>query len=55
MCFTYDIINFSGFYEFFDKNDDGHIDFKEIVCGISTFCRGLTSEQLEGMKLNHQI
>ena len=42
------IFLFAGFYEFFDKNKDGHIDFKEMVCGISTFCRGLTSEQLEG-------
>ena len=42
------IFLFTGFYEFFDKNKDGHIDFKEMVCGISTFCRGLTSEQLEG-------
>jgi len=40
-----------GFFDLFDKNGDDHIDFKEMVCGISTFCRGLTSERLEGMQV----
>ena len=39
---------YSGFFGIFDKNNDDHIDFKEIVCAISLFCRGLTSERLEG-------
>ena len=35
-----------GLFQFFDKNDDGHIDFKELVCGISLCCRGSNTERL---------
>lgn len=34
------------FFDFFDQNKDNHVDFKEMVCGISLCCRGLTSERL---------
>ncbi|CAB3992904.1 Ubiquitin carboxyl-terminal hydrolase 32, partial [Paramuricea clavata] len=29
----------------FDENQDGHIDFREIACGISTCCRGPVAER----------
>lgn len=28
------------FFNVFDENRDGHIDFKEMACGISAACRG---------------
>ena len=42
------IIFFIEFYDFFDKNHDDHIDFKEFVCGVSLCCRGLTKDRLHG-------
>lgn len=30
----------SGFFAAFDENCDGHIDFKELCCGVSCSCRG---------------
>lgn len=30
-----------------DVNRDGHIDFKELCCGISAACRGPTAERLK--------
>lgn len=30
----------SGFFDAFDENCDGHIDFKELCCGVSCSCRG---------------
>lgn len=30
----------SGFFSAFDENCDGHIDFKELCCGVSCSCRG---------------
>ena len=29
----------------FDENQDGHIDFREIACAISTCCRGPVAER----------
>jgi ubiquitin carboxyl-terminal hydrolase 6/32 len=29
-----------GIFQAFDENQDGSIDFKEYVCGISAACRG---------------
>jgi ubiquitin carboxyl-terminal hydrolase 6/32 len=29
-----------GFFAAFDENEDGHIDFKELCCGVSCSCRG---------------
>lgn len=29
-----------GLFSAFDENCDGHLDFKEMVCGISAACRG---------------
>ncbi|CAL8129565.1 unnamed protein product [Orchesella dallaii] len=31
---------FQGFFDAFDENRDGHIDFKEMACGISAAARG---------------
>lgn len=36
----------------FDENRDGHIDFKELCCGLSAACRGPTTERLK-CKNNH--
>lgn len=30
----------NGFFAAFDENCDGHIDFKELCCGVSCSCRG---------------
>lgn len=30
----------NGFFAAFDENCDGHIDFKELCCGVSCCCRG---------------
>lgn len=29
-----------GVFSAFDENADGHIDFKELCCGVSAACRG---------------
>ena len=29
----------------FDENQDGHIDFKELSCGVSAACRGPEAER----------
>ena len=29
----------------FDENQDGHVDFREIACAISTCCRGPVAER----------
>lgn len=36
---------FSGLFNAFDENKDGHIDFKEISCGVSACCRGPLTER----------
>lgn len=30
----------NGLFRAFDENDDGLVDFKELVCGLSASCRG---------------
>ena len=30
----------AGFFHAFDENCDGHMDFREMACGISACCRG---------------
>ncbi|XP_055351752.1 ubiquitin carboxyl-terminal hydrolase 32-like isoform X2 [Paramacrobiotus metropolitanus] len=32
-------------FQAFDENGDGHLDLKEIVCGVSACCRGPAAEQ----------
>lgn len=44
--FAYTLVSFLGFFNAIDENEDGHIDFKELVLGIFTCCRGSTSERL---------
>lgn len=34
-----------GIFNAFDENQDGHIDFKEMACGISACCRGPVTER----------
>ncbi|CAK8672621.1 unnamed protein product [Clavelina lepadiformis] len=34
-----------GLFNAFDENKDGHIDFKEISCGVSACCRGPLAER----------
>lgn len=36
-----------GLFSAFDENCDGHLDFKEIVCGISAACRGPLVERIK--------
>ena len=33
------------FFEALDENEDGHIDFKELSCGMSAACRGPEMER----------
>lgn len=35
----------AGIFLAFDENRDGHIDFKELCCGVSAACRGPTVER----------
>uniref|UniRef100_A0A914XSG2 Ubiquitinyl hydrolase 1 n=1 Tax=Plectus sambesii TaxID=2011161 RepID=A0A914XSG2_9BILA len=37
----------NGFFRAFDDNNDGLIDFKELVCGLSASCRGPQVERLK--------
>lgn len=34
-----------GVFLAFDENRDGHIDFKELCCGVSAACRGPNVER----------
>ncbi|KAK6636372.1 hypothetical protein RUM43_010032 [Polyplax serrata] len=36
-----------GLFNAFDENQDNHIDFKEMACGVSAACRGPTAERLK--------
>ena len=36
-----------GLFTAFDENCDGHLDFKEMVCGISAACRGPLVERIK--------
>lgn len=37
----------AGLFRAFDANGDGHVDFKELCCGISAACRGPAAERLK--------
>ncbi|KAJ0172880.1 hypothetical protein K1T71_011056 [Dendrolimus kikuchii] len=37
----------AGVFLAFDENRDGHVDFKELCCGLSAACRGPTTERLK--------
>ncbi|GBP60099.1 Ubiquitin carboxyl-terminal hydrolase 32 [Eumeta japonica] len=37
----------TGLFSAFDENQDGHIDFKELCCGLSAACRGPKTERLK--------
>lgn len=34
-----------GVFNAFDENQDNHIDFKEMACGVSAACRGPVAER----------
>ncbi len=34
-----------GFFSALDENQDGHVDFKELSCGVSAACRGPEMER----------
>lgn len=36
---------FEGLFKVFDENEDGHIDFREMACGIAACCRGTSVNQ----------
>ena len=35
----------TGLFKAFDENQDGHVDFKELACGVSMACRGPDMER----------
>ena len=35
----------AGLFKAFDENQDGHVDFKELACGVSAACRGPEMER----------
>lgn len=37
----------AGLFRALDVNGDGHVDFKELCCGISAACRGPTAERIK--------
>lgn len=39
----------NGVFSAFDENRDGHIDFKELCCGVSAACRGPNVERSKCM------
>lgn len=39
------LFSISGLFNSFDENQDGHIDFRELACGISKCCRGPNAER----------
>ena len=43
------------FFSVFDENRDGHIDFKEMACGISAACRGPLTERQKCKLKTHDI
>ena len=46
MVINYRIVDtLSGLFNAFDENLDGHIDFREMACGISRCCRGPNAER----------
>ena len=45
----------SGLFKAFDENQDGHVDFKELACGVSASCRGpdMERQKCESSVLSH--
>ena len=41
-----------GFFCALDENQDGHVDFKELACGVSAACRG---PEMERQKCNYWL
>lgn len=41
------------FFSAFDENEDGHIDFKELSCGVSAACRGPELERQKCTLIDH--
>ena len=41
----------TAFFQALDENQDGHIDFKELSCGVSASCRG---PELERQKCEYK-
>lgn len=50
-CSKFSIVR--GLFTAFDENCDGHLDFKEMVCGISAACRGPLVERIKCMSFIH--
>lgn len=44
-CVIFCNILIQGLFNAFDENQDGHIDFRELACGISKCCRGSNAER----------
>lgn len=42
----------TGLFKAFDENQDGHVDFKELACGVSAACRG---PDMERQKCRHNF
>ncbi|KAG8195379.1 hypothetical protein JTE90_001395 [Oedothorax gibbosus] len=45
VCPPIPLVLCEGIFNAFDENQDGHIDFKEMACGISACCRGPLTER----------
>ncbi|GFR09430.1 ubiquitin carboxyl-terminal hydrolase 32 [Trichonephila clavata] len=45
ICPPIPVVLCEGIFNAFDENQDGHIDFKEMACGISACCRGPLTER----------
>ncbi|XP_042906047.1 ubiquitin carboxyl-terminal hydrolase 32 isoform X2 [Parasteatoda tepidariorum] len=45
ICPPVPLVLCEGIFNAFDENQDGHIDFKEMACGISACCRGPLTER----------
>ena len=43
------------FFEALDENEDGHIDFKELSCGMSAACRGPEMERQKCKKYHKAL
>ena len=43
------------FFEALDENEDGHIDFKELSCGMSAACRGPEMERQKCKKYHKSL
>ena len=43
-----------GLFRALDENQDGHVDFKELACGVSAACRGPDMER-QKCKIEYKI